>query len=248
MCTQGFRYFAKSVFLIFLFQCHLSCFSQDERFASDRPGLSDAPDLIVPGNWQIETGFDFSEYNHYQIWQLSTNTLKYGISKRLEARLDFGIQYNKSQKVYGTVGPSFGIKGLLLDGSRIIPKTAIIIEYYPPPFSVRQQASGLGLELCFSNNLKNNTIYYNVGYDWIDFSSRGTLNILLGYQRQFSKKFAAFSEFYVFVPSESFINYVTDIGTTYQLLKRLQLDLTIGLDLSKPNGNSFTQGGITYNF
>lgn len=234
--------------LLFLLLFCLCSSAQDEKFASDRPGLSDAPDLIARGKWQIATGFDWSQYNHYRVWQLSTNTLKYGISRRLEARMDFGMQYDKTKKIFGTVGPSLGIKGLLLKGRKIIPKAVVIIEYYPPPFSEKQYASGMAAEFCFANNWGHNSIYYNAGYDWIDITMKGISNFLLGYQRQFNRTFAAFTEFYIFNPPRSATNYVADLGMTCQFSKKLQLDLTIGLDLSRPKGNSFSQGGFTYNF
>ncbi len=247
MCRH--KEFIKFIFFLFLLIWSVQGFAQNENFASDRPGLSDAPDLIGKNQWQIASGFDLSQYNHYQLWQLSTNTLKFRISKHLEARMDFGIQYDRDKHIYGTVGPSFGIKGLLLPAKGIIPKTAVIVEFYPPPFSSQQQAAGVALELCFANNWGSNSFYYNFGYDRIDFSSKGTSSILLGYQYQFNTKFAAFTEFYGFFPSQSSTNnYVTDVGITYQLNKKLQLDLTAGRDLSRPSGNSFSQGGITYNF
>jgi len=55
----------------------VALFAQNEDFASDRPGLSDSPDLIRKNSWQIATGFDISKYNHYGLYQLSASTLKF---------------------------------------------------------------------------------------------------------------------------------------------------------------------------
>ncbi len=238
--------------LPFLFFCLLhafNLFAQDENFASDRPGLSDAPDLINKKSWQIATGFDISKYNHYGIYQLSENTLKYGISKRFEARLDFGLQYDPKKKIYGASGPSLGMKTLLFRQNKFIPKTAFIIEYYPPPFSTAQQSSGLAMEFCFSHNLKSgSSIYYNIGANWQDISGKPTTNSLIGFSYAVNGKLNSFIELYLYKAPQVQLNYVSDIGITYQLNKHLQLDFSTGFDIVKPKGNYYLSCGISYNF
>jgi hypothetical protein len=231
--------------LVVCMQAH----GQNENFASDRPGLSDAPDLIKRGSWQIESGVDLSDYNHYQVWQLSTNTLRYAISKRLEARMDFGIQYDRQQKVYGAASPGFGLKTLVTDQLKWLPKTAFIIEFYPPSFSSAQQPAGLAMELCFSHNLNSgNAVYYNVGYSWISLQATGTFNALLGYTYAVTKQLNVFAETYVYKRENIRLNIVSDIGATFQLNRKLQFDLAFGLDLVRPRGNQYIDGGISYNF
>lgn len=107
--------------LIIMFSSILKAFAQDTDFASDRPGLSDDPALIKKNTWQIATGFDVSNYNHYQVWLPSTSTLKYAISNRLEARMDFGLQYDNIQKIFGAVAPSFGLKTKISDQKKRNP-------------------------------------------------------------------------------------------------------------------------------
>lgn len=225
-------------------------FAQDGNFASDRPGLSDAPDLINKRTCQLATGFDISDYNHYGVYQLSTNTLKYGICNRLEARLDFAFQYDHNQKKFGVTSPSLGLKVLLFNQKKVLPKAAFIVEYYPPAFTGIQPTHGLAAELCFNNNIKKrNALYYNAGVNWQDVTTKiPTVNALLGYQRSFTDKFNAFIEFYFFKKPTIQMNYVVDLGITYQFTKKLQADFAFGLDLVHPNGNLYFDGGITYNF
>ncbi|AWG26128.1 transporter [Flavobacterium kingsejongi] len=224
-------------------------FAQDEDFATDRPGLSDTPDLVVKDTWQIATGFDISKYNHYGIYQLSENTLKYGINSFLEARMDFGLQYDPERKTYGIYGPSFGAKALLLHQKKALPKTAFIIEYYPPIFKATQRTSGLAAEFCFSYDLSDaSSLYYNIGTNWQDIAKKPIVNNLLGYSYTFNPKLGAFVEFYLYQQPHMELNYVSDIGITYQLEKKLQLDLSAGRDIVKPQGNYFCSGGITCNF
>lgn len=224
-------------------------YAQDVTFASDRPGLSDAADLITNKTWQIATGFDISKFSHSGNYQLSENTLKYGISKRFEARLDFGLQYNPSTKIYGASGPSLGMKTLLFNQHKAIPKTAFIIEYYPPPFSATQQSSGLATEFCFSHTFKNgNGLYYNGGANWQEVSQKATLNSLIGFSYAANSKLNSFIEFYLYKAPLMQMNYVFDAGITYQLNKKLQLDFSAGLDVAQPQGDFYYSGGISYNF
>lgn len=236
-------------FLLFSIISTIDLFGQNENFASDRPGLSDAPDLIDKNTWQIASGFDISKYNHYGVYQLSQNTLKYGIGERFEARLDFGLQYDPEKHIYGASGPSLGLKTLLTPQHKFIPKTAFIIEYYPPPFSAPQQSSGLGTEFCFSHTFKNgNSLYYNVGANWINIDSRPTVNSLVGFSYKANAILNVFAEFYLYKAPNLKLNYVSDIGMTYQLNKKLQFDFATGVDILKPQGNYYFNGGVTYNF
>ncbi|MBC7935061.1 MAG: hypothetical protein H7Y86_06850 [Rhizobacter sp.] len=238
---------ARCLFL-FLFLSSV-VFAQTANFASDRPGLSNVPDLIEKKSWQIATGFDISKYNHSGNYQPSENTLKYGISKRFEARLDFGMQYNHSAKIYGASGPSFGMKALLFNQHKAFPKTALIIEYYPPPFSTTQQFSGLATEFCFSHTFKNgNNLYYNGGANWQDIYQTAILNSLIGFSCVANAKLNSFIEFYLYKAPLMQINYVSDIGITYQLNKQLQIDFSAGLNVVQPQGNYYYSGGFTYNF
>ena len=239
----------KKGILFLLIFTNATLFAQNEDFASDRPGLSDSPDLIDKNSWQISTGFDISNYNHYQLYQISTNTLKYGISDRFEARMDFGIQYDPEQKIYGTSGPSFGLKYLMLKQNKLIPKTAIIVEYYTPPFASSQQASGLATELVFSHEFKNgNSLYHNVGIDWVDVKGKPTLNNLSGFSYEVNETISLFIEVYMYHTPGLKTNYVSDLGITYQLNKKLQLDFAFGSDLVVPKGNLYFDGGVSYNF
>jgi hypothetical protein len=199
--------------------------------------------------WQIATGFDLSKYNHYGLYQLSTNTLKYGISEFLEARMDFGLQYDPEQKIYGTNSTSFGIKTLLMNKNKFLPKTAFIIEFYPPPFSSTQQSLGLATEFCFSHNFKNgNNLYYNIGATWQAVKSSPIINSLIGFSYEIIEKISAFLELYFYKNPEIKMNYVSDIGFTYQLNSKLQIDFACGLDLVNPRGNFYFDGGLSYNF
>jgi len=163
--------------------------------------------------------------------------------------MDFGLQYDQVQKIYGTNSPSFGLKTLLANQNKIFPKTAFIIEYYPPAFSITQQSSGLATELCFNHELKNsNNIYYNLGASWQDLKTKPVLNSLIGFSFEFNETWSSFIELYVYKKPTSITNYVSDIGTTFQVNKKLQLDFAIGLDLVKPSGNYYFDGGLSYNF
>ena len=132
---------------------------------------------------------------------------------------------------------------------KFIPKTAFIIEYYPPPFSITQQSSGLATEFCFSHNFKSgSSIYYNIGANWQAISGNPTLNSLIGFSYAVNRKLNSFIELYLYKTPQVQLNYVSDIGITYQLNKKLQLDFSAGLDIVQPQGNYNLSGGISYNF
>ncbi|TDO20261.1 transporter [Pedobacter duraquae] len=240
----------QKIIILYLTLClPAALFAQDENYASDRPGLTDAPDLIGKKTWQIASGADISRYNHYGVYQLSTNTLKYGLSKRFEARLDLGLQYDPEAHHYSVSGPSVGMKTLITGQHKIIPKTAFILEYYPPGFASGTTASGLGMEFCFSHTLKNgNSFYYNLGSNWLDLSQKATLNALAGYSLNLNSLWNVFAEIYVYKAPSIRLNYVSDLGVTFQVTKLLQFDFAAGLDIVHPAGNSYFDGGITLNF
>lgn len=223
--------------------------AQNEPFASDRPGLSDSPDLIHKKNWQLSTGFDISKYNHYGIYQFSQNTLKYGVGQRLEARMDFSLQYDQREKKISAPPPSIGMKALLLKQRRFLPKVALIAEYYPPGWREGWPLSGAAVELCFSHGFKNNnSVYYNAGLDWTGLHEQPVFNSLVGFSYAVSPRLAAFTEIYTYKQPVVKLSWVTDIGATYLLTTRLQADFACGLNLTRPDGDYYFDGGITYNF
>ncbi len=240
----------KRIILLLLFFIFVTyCFGQDEDFSADRPGLSDAPDIIPPGSWQIEAGIDLSDYNHYGMFQLPTNILRYGINKHLEARLDFGAQYDPKQKIYGVSPFALGLKILITDQRYLFPQTAYIVEVYPPPLATTQGTTGLGMELCLNHDLKNDdNIYYNVGLNWIDIKSQSVLNALLGYNHELNKYLEIFGELYYYSSKDKPNNYVSDTGITWQMNKNFQWDLSFGVDIIKPKGNFYFEFGFAYIF
>ena len=58
----------------------------------------------------------------------------------------------------------------------------------------------------------------------------------------------SFVELYLYKKPGVVLNYVSDIGFTYQLNKKTQMDLSGGIDLVKPKGNFYFEGGLSYNF
>lgn len=246
---MNFRFRYQLFFSVLLLLTVQLLFAQLPDFPADRPGLSDAPDLIDKHTWQIATGFDISKYNHYGVYQLSQNTLKYGINERLEARLDFAYQYDPNKGVHGVGPPAIGLKTLLFKQNGYGPKTSFIIEYYPPPFGDTQSATGWSAELCFTHNFKNgNNFYYNAGLNWYDVTVAPTINGLFGFNFQVRDPLNIFTEFYFFKKPLSNTVFVTDVGVTYQLNKRTLVDFATGLNLSNINGNFYFDGGVTYNF
>ena len=105
------------------------------------------------------------------------------------------------------------------------------------------------MEFCFSHNLKSgSSIYYNIGANWQDISGKPTTNSLIGFSYAVNGKLNSFIEFYLYKSPLMQMNYVTDIGITYQLKKQLQIDFSAGLDVAHPQGDFYYSGGITYNF
>jgi hypothetical protein len=224
------------------------CYAQDSEFTADRPGLSDAPDIIKKGSWQIETGIDLSKYNHYGLWQIPSNTLRYSINKFLEPRLDFGGQFDPNRKTYGVSPFAIGSKVLITDQKKWIPQIAYIFEIYPPGFDSTQGSIGLGMELCINHDLKNDdNIYYNIGLNWNDMKTAAIVNALLGYNHEINYAWRVFGEIYFYSSKAKPNNFVADTGITWQMRNSLQLDFSVGMDIVKPQGNLYFEFGLSYN-
>lgn len=246
-----FEVLSMKFFLFFIISLSFSlcCYAQDTDFSADRPGLSDAPDIISKGSWQIETGIDLSKYNHFGQWQIPEATLRYGINKFLEPRLDFGGQFDPSHKAYSVNPFALGIKTSITDQKKWIPQVSYIVEIYQPHFNNIKGPIGLGMEFCLNNNLKNNDkIYYNAGLDWNDVKMAAIINALLGYNHEINNIWQVFGEIYFYSSKAKPYNFVTDAGTTCQVSKSLQLDFSFGIDIIKPQGNLYSEIGFSYNF
>jgi hypothetical protein len=97
------------------FALHSSRWRRNKKFESDRPGETKTPAITEKNYFQFETGFlkEWKKSEDYSLLHPET-VIKYGLSKRLELRMEITAAteklYSKYDFRYGLKPLEFGVK------------------------------------------------------------------------------------------------------------------------------------------
>jgi hypothetical protein len=253
-------------------------FSQDtieypsvrEQIVADRPGQTDAPQLISKGFIQIETGFQ-KEFGKVKIEKqqirnttCSTLMLKYGISKYFELRLVSEYATDKIKLInsdnsvdtvveyFGLSPVSFGFKMALRDENKMLPEISVLTNLKLPYLGSDNYKTEYAIPQCiflFSHTLnKRFNLSYNMGAEWPDESVRTTGIYAASLGMNLSDNLAVFFEQYGFLKKHTVPDCRLDGGLTYIIKNNMQLDCSGGIGLTEESPKYFISAGLSVRF
>ena len=256
------------LFLLCLFT--LPVLAQDEEessatIATDRPTQTTSPYIVSTGLFQIETGFYQQQTNlvqlnmggasetNFQNIVYNSLLLRYGISERLELRLNQeigrsrtrmgGAILNQSDVAFGPT--TVGVKYHLIDEKGSRPAIAINGHVGGQFLSNGSGATG-DLRMNFQHNISSKfNVSYNVGIILLDGASNvGLWTLNLGYS--VAPKVTIFLEGYGFSNNFS-SNQSIDFGMMYLVSPNFQIDFFGGFGMSDFAPDSLFGFGIGTN-
>lgn len=230
---------------------------------TDRPDQTESTSIVAPGFVQLEAGWTWEQRREGTV-RLRTHTVpsllaRVGVSKRLEARLGFpGFQTEWTEDgegVSGLADMELGFKYRVLTEAGVVPEVAVIAH-----LSLPTGASGLSSEradpsllLAFSHSpAEGLALGCNLGWVWssvsdgsgeraalldlvYSFSLGGLLTERLGF---FAESFGGFATQAGRADAHSL-----DGGLAYRLADNFQLDLSVGVGLSRAAPDWFLGAG-----
>lgn len=175
----------KNLIIILLLSVNVS-FSQDTLTVFDRPGVADSPYITDKQNWQIESGFAYSQIGGFSEAILPSSMLRKSFFGGNELRFAFNYEPQMMAIIKKHMANNYdpiaiGIKRKVLKENRFIPETAILINTYYPMQLVnkikKSDVYNFEMNLLFQNNLNSKVaINYNIGTNFSNFYKKGILN------------------------------------------------------------------------
>ena len=211
-------------------------------FTADRPGASTGPSVLGHGVVQLEQGLQYEGDGGAGIFTFSNTLLRYGLFPAMELRLG-GEAF-----LYQQAGPNQGMKAAFsglsvgtkikcFDGRGAIPAVSVLADFSLPAtaskgFSVDHLAPSL--YLLFENPLNDKfSLGYNLGAEWDGTFPKPTAFVALCLGYSATERLGCFIESYNYFGALGNV-YAMDLGLSWMVGKKVQLDLAANMDLTNP--------------
>ena len=232
------------------------CIAQNSpSIQTDRPDQTECP-FITPKHFlQFENGFTFERPTHKKEKQASITVLtRFGVTPNFELRLstEYISQQTDHTSSAGVNPIIIGFKTKIIEENGIIPRTAFIGHLSIPQLATpafKQKHYTPDFRFTMQHTVSDQqTLSYNLGTEWEAETLEATFIYTLATGYALTKKTAAYLEFYGFIPQTTKPDHRFDGGLTYLVNPNHQLDLSVGLGLSKASPNYFISIGYSLRF
>lgn len=232
----------KTLLLTFSILTACFCFAQEElpTVVSDRPGNTWGTDVTPFHKLVWDNGFGYeSSPDGARTMTLNTTILRYGIFKNMELRVgtDF-LMYKDSGAMESTFGISpltVGTKIKVFDGSGVLPSIGLLAELASPHVGSKDLLPSHlspSMYLLFEHTVTDWLgICYNVGEQWDGESATPTTFLAFSLNFSINDNVGAFVETYNYIHPEDENQYMTELGLTWLVSRRVQLDIEGDFDL-----------------
>ncbi len=206
---------------------------------TDRPDQTESAVSVGENIFQIESGVLNEEDNSGEKkLSLPTNLFRYGVSEKIELRLNLE---RLDEKNYGIGSIEIGSKINLNKNQNSLTKIAFLSHMILPK---KKQNLGLMNLISLSHEqIDPLSIGYNLGYTHF-FNQYGYLKYSLALGTSLSEKIGFFIETYGEIEKSEIPRSNFDSGFTYLVKDNLQIDISFGLGIN--NEMNFQSIGISW--
>ena len=247
----------KTLLLTFSILMACLCFAQEElpTVVPDRPGNTWGTDVTPFHKLVWDNGFCYeSSPDGAYTMTLNTTMLRYGIFKNVELRVgtDF-LMYKDgvaTESTFGINPLTIGTKIKVYDGAGILPSIGLLAKLASPHIGSKDLLPSHlapSMYLLFEHTVTDWLgICYNVGEQWNGESATPTTFLAFSLNFSFNDNVGAFVETYNYIHPEDENQYMTELGLTWLVSRRVQLDIEGDFDLKNP-GKYYSVGcGISW--
>ena len=239
------RQIMKGLFCVgILLLCCVEVTGQDyAEFTADRPGASTGPAVVGHRVIQLEQGIQYDGDGGAGTITFSNTLLRYGLFPSMEIRVSGdGFLYRPEDASTGYKaafsGLGLGAKISCFEGRGAIPAVSVLADFSIPStaskgFDVEHLAPSL--YLLFENPVNDwFSVGYNVGAEWYGASPSPTAFIAVCFGFSVTGNLGCFLESYNYLGHLG-NQFATDFGMSWQVSRRVQLDIAANMDLSNPS-------------
>ena len=247
----------KTLLLTFLILTACLCFAQEElpTVVPDRPGMSWGAEVTPHHKLIWDNGFGFEKTSEgAHTLTLSSTALRYGLFENTELRVgtDF-LLYNDGDAPEPTFGiaPLFvGTKIKLYEGEGFLPSVGVLAELRSPHVGSKDLLPSHlapSAYLLFEHAIGERFwLCYNAGLEWNGETAEPTTFLAMALGCYITESLGAFVETYNYLNREDENQYMTELGLTWLVSRRVQLDIEGDLDLKNP-GKYYSVGcGVSW--
>lgn len=218
---------------------------------TDRPDQTESALTVPAKSVQIEAGIDAAkESDGTRILGVPAVLVRLGLLSRLELRV--GAAYVRTttrldSTFAGLGGVTLGAKLQLFGGHHTPLKGALIAEVAPPVGGEGVSPAGTNgaVVLCIAEEIGSIALGANVGVELAEGDAPSGLYSLT-YGSNIIGSIGGFVELFGEVSSQGAPQHLCNVGTTFQLLPNLQLDLANAFPLSDAAPRGFLTVGVSW--
>ena len=246
----------KIVALIFSLINFLQAYAQIEKIDTDRPDQTESAGIVPKNYFQAEVGFnrENGDSNKYVLVH-PTALLKYGFGRvelRVEAvwHSDYARLVSESKRITGVDPIEIGLKYLIADETKVMPKTSVIVHLGFPMVSSKvfradhvAPSFRLVTQKSFTDHFGIGT---NLGMSWDGYNSKPTWLYTFSPGFNIGQKWYAYVEAFGFVQEDELPQHSVDGGIAYYLSADFKLDVSGGLGLTDAAPNNYFALGFSF--
>ena len=248
-----------AIFALLVLPVYIYAQSSTPPLSTDRPDLTEAPDVGPLHFFQLETGIVLEKdkpesYVAMNSYSFATTLLRYGLAEGIELRLSGAflredIQDHKGiSSEAGLADIGIGAKFHLLEENGIVPQAGLItvIDFPVGDKFFTEDEIIPGVVFAAAHNVTEwASLSYNLGARYRkDQNSLYNYSLAMGIQPL--KKIGVYAEIFGFIKKTSTPVHAFDLGMTYLVLSNLQLDTSYGLAISDIAADSFFNFGLSW--
>jgi hypothetical protein len=228
-------------------------YSQKKEMNTDRPDQTEETHLVDKGQFQLETGFLYNNFDTGRSAYISRSLIRYGISKKLEAGLliEQGSERDRyiKETVQSTYPLAVRIKALLLENHEWLPDITLV-GYLQLPYTSLHTEGGwrrsTSLMAAFLHEPCSDwKVEYNAGFQQEAFEPdiAGLVNGSVHYK--LSQKAELFAGYFSRFQSHKNPFHNIDAGIAYRIGDNMQIDLAGGSSILYDEPNRFLTAGFS---
>lgn len=247
----------RSLATALLFSCSVGAQDSTGNIETDRPDQTETPTLTKKGYFQAELGLNYERvHDKNYTMMVPTSLLKYGISKKLEFRLNVNYRTDYIQlipdslELEGFEPIELGVKVGLWEEKNARPKTSFIghiglSEIASDVYKPKEPIASMVFTM--QHTLSNVTsLGYNLGLKWEGESSSPVFAYTFAPGFNLSKRFYFFVESFGFIGKENYHDHNADAGIAYLINPNMKVDVAGGKGLSSASSEYFLSLGYSF--
>lgn len=248
---------AKKWIMSFSFMCSgFFCAGQEEKIDTDRPDQTESAGIVPKNYFQAEIGFNrenLSSDNYNLVYP--TALLKYGF-KKMELRLETvflsacqrGIPEPKWTT--GFLPVEIGIKALITEEKKIMPKTSLIVHLgipmlASPPFKIQHAAPSF--RFTFQKTINPYMgIGANLGAAWDGIQTTPLWLYTFSPGFNVGKRWYMYAEVFGFLLKNELPQHNLDGGIAYYITNDIKVDISGGFGISEASPKNYFAIGFSF--